>query len=401
MIFHITPGGNFEHYAAEQFETVLPGGNRFVAILPKGASASETPNAEESKCERVVLGTGGYRALCEEIARSEHVVFHGLSPTLFLELLERCPRSCVTAWVPWGYEVYNRVPRLLARTLQPLTSSLYPRVLFERRGILRLSKRLLGPLFPGKLITRLAHCYLSLCLPRHLVALRRFDYILYFIPEEVDLIRERGLSEARHLPFCYVSLEKTVGERFMQVRAEGRDILLGNSASLSNNHLDALEMLAELDLAGRRVVCPLSYGDAAYGRAVAEAGRRRFGRAFVPLLQFMPLEKYNAILGNCSVVVMNHNRQQAMGNIITALWLGAKVYLNEDTTVWKYLRRIGAKVRSIRRELRRDNPAALDPLPEEAVEKNREVLLREFSYDRVLARCRKAVEVILGEPAKR
>jgi dTDP-N-acetylfucosamine:lipid II N-acetylfucosaminyltransferase len=88
---------------------------------------------------------------------------------------------------------------------------------------------------------------------------------------------------------------------------------------------------------------------------------------------------------------MNHLRQQAMGNIITALWLGAKAHLGDTTTVWRYRSRIGIKAYSIPAELRLGNPEALEPPPEEVVEQNREVLGREFSYDKILGYCRETV----------
>lgn len=396
MLIHIIPTNLlFGRYGVEHFETVLPGGNRFVMVLAEGASTFNAQVVEGLNCERVVVGTGAYDRLLEDLSRADCVVFHSFQPR-FTDMLKRCPPSCVTAWVLWGGEVYNTIPSLFRKTLQPITRSLYPRVLIENKGVLRLARRILGPLFPSRLLVRLVYMRRSWLLRGFLRALHRLDYILTFVEEEVEFIREHGLSEASYLPFAYYSLERTVGQHFLRARADGGDILLGNSASLTSNHLDAFETLRKLDLTGRRVVCPLSYGDAAYAKMAAEAGRRRLGDAFLPLMDFLPIDEYNEILAKCGVVVMNHNRQQAMGNIITALWLGAKVCLNDDTTVWRYLRRNGIDVRSISRELRPGNPAALDPLPAESVERNRAILLREFSYDTVLDRCRRAVKEILG-----
>ena len=386
MLLHIIPGDKFEHYAAEQFETVLPGGNRFVVVLPKGASVSEARESGGFDYERVVVGTGSYGKLLDEVSSSECIVFHGFHP-YFMGLLERCPPSCVTAWVPWGFETYG-LGRFSLGIMQPLTARCYVDMAVERRWVRRLAKRLLGPFFPGMALLRLANLRGRLHERRYIAALRRFDYVLTHMDEEVELIHRQGLSDAEHLPFCYGSLERTVGEGFKHMHLRGSDILLGNSAALSNNHLDAIEKLRAFDLDGRRVFCPLAYGGASFGDALAEAGRVRLGDAFVPLMEFMPLDEYNNILSRCGVIVMNHERQQAMGNIITALWLGAKLYLNETTTVWRYLRRIGIKAYSISVELRPENPVALDPPPDEVVEQNREVLLREFSYDRALGYCR-------------
>lgn len=388
MLIHIIPGDKFERYAAEQFEAALPGGNRFVVVLPPGGG--ESAGSGEFECERVVVGTNAYTKLLHDVSRSRCVVFH-CYVSRFRELLERCPSSCVTAWVVWGIDVYGAVPRLSRCSFQPMTASLHARQLIERMVPLRVARRLLESSFLAELLMECVDVRRRLLARKHLRSFRRFDYVLTYLDEDAELLHEQRLTRAQHLPFCYFSLERTIGNQLLGTRCASNDILLGNSASLTNNHLDAFEILQKLNLSGRRLVCPLSYGDDAYGRIIADAGRRTFGDAFVPLMDYLPIKEYNSILTNCSVVVMNHLRQQAMGNIITALWLGAKVYLNETTTVWGCLRRIGIRAYSIPRELRSDNPETLDPPPVSVVERNREVLRREFSYDRVLSYCRAIV----------
>nr|WP_239027293.1 TDP-N-acetylfucosamine:lipid II N-acetylfucosaminyltransferase [Ramlibacter algicola] len=124
----------------------------------------------------------------------------------------------------------------------------------------------------------------------------------------------------------------------------GGDVLLGNSATPTNNHLEALELLADILPAGRRVVCPLSYGDARYGDAIESAGHRLLGDRFLPLREYMEPHAYAEVLGACSVVVMNHRRQQAAGNIVFALCSGAHVFLRAENSLVASLRRLGVDV---------------------------------------------------------
>ena len=74
-------------------------------------------------------------------------------------------------------------------------------------------------------------------------------------------------------------------------RPTGTDILLGNSAAMANNHLEALEQLSLVDLSGRRVLVPLTYGSAAYRTAVVERGRQLLGDAFEPLVEPLPFAR--------------------------------------------------------------------------------------------------------------
>jgi hypothetical protein len=127
---------------------------------------------------------------------------------------------------------------------------------------------------------------------------------------------------------------------------EGADVLVGNSATASNNHLEAFELLRGRVPHGR-VIAPLSYGDAGYGREVAAAGARLFGERFDALTQWMPLDAYNQRIGRCGFVLMNHRRQQAVGNIGAALYKGATLYLRSENPLWAFYRDLGIHVRSV------------------------------------------------------
>ena len=128
---------------------------------------------------------------------------------------------------------------------------------------------------------------------------------------------------------------------------EGTNILLGNSASPSNNHLDALEKLRPFAGENIRIYCPLSYGDTAYGDKIATAGKEMFGDKFIALREFMPLEKYLQLLADIDLAVFNHNRQQGVGNITQLLGLGKKVYIRSDITTWSMLKTLGVEIYDI------------------------------------------------------
>lgn len=47
------------------------------------------------------------------------------------------------------------------------------------------------------------------------------------------------------------------------------------------------------------------------------------------------------IIEGCSIVVMNHIRQQALGNIVIALCSGARVFLNPKSPINRAMKRMG------------------------------------------------------------
>jgi pyruvate/2-oxoglutarate/acetoin dehydrogenase E1 component len=58
----------------------------------------------------------------------------------------------------------------------------------------------------------------------------------------------------------------------------------------------------------------------------------------------LPFNKYLEFLGNIDIAIFAHNRQQSMGNIITLLGLGKKVYIKNDITSWEHFKNINVQV---------------------------------------------------------
>lgn len=114
------------------------------------------------------------------------------------------------------------------------------------------------------------------------------------------------------------------------------NILLGNSASRENNHIEAFEILSKFADENIKIYCPLSYGDTEeYKKTVIENGKSIFREKFEPITNFMSSNEYAEFFSKMNVAIFNNNRQQAMGNITLAAFLGCKVYLRQNTTMWR------------------------------------------------------------------
>jgi hypothetical protein len=178
------------------------------------------------------------------------------------------------------------------------------------------------------------------------------------VPTDFDVFRRRFAGfRGRYHQLNYASVEDTYAT--LPDRVVGADVLVGNSATPENNHLEMFQILAELDLGARRVVVPLSYGDAAYADAVERRGQELFGDRLVSLRGFLPLQEYNAVLASCGVVIMGHRRQQALGNIARAVWQGADVYLDPQSPILAYFRQVGVPARALDGLLREGLPGAV------------------------------------------
>lgn len=155
-------------------------------------------------------------------------------------------------------------------------------------------------------------------------------------------------------------------------------ILLGNSASPTNHHMDAIERLRSFAPENIRIYCPLSYGDAKYGDEVVERGKSVFGERFIPLREFMSFEEFLRLLTKIDVAVFNHNRQQGMGSITVLLGFGKKVYLRTGVSSWATLQSLGVQIYDVE---------SLDTqkMADEDAENNRKAIKLAFSEAKLAA----------------
>ncbi|MBR5372397.1 MAG: TDP-N-acetylfucosamine:lipid II N-acetylfucosaminyltransferase [Oscillospiraceae bacterium] len=162
--------------------------------------------------------------------------------------------------------------------------------------------------------------------------------VINLLPKEYEALCKICAPKGKHFiaPVCGDgSIQQLIAN--LRSTPKSRDplrIIVGNSATDTNQHLDMFEKLAEYKNENIEIICPLSYGDSAYAETVIRTGRELFGDKFVPLTEFMDIETYYGYIARSAIAVFNNNRQQAMGNINAALGLGCKVYIRSDTAMW-------------------------------------------------------------------
>jgi dTDP-N-acetylfucosamine:lipid II N-acetylfucosaminyltransferase len=164
-----------------------------------------------------------------------------------------------------------------------------------------------------------------------------FPEIAAFVEEDAVLARKVYNSSAKYIPILYPIPVETKLLDIPCRRESSINILIGNSADPGNRHFEIIDMLARFSKENISVWCPLSYGGTqAYRNEVAEKGERVFGTKFHAMLQMMSPSKYAEILCTIDIAVMNHRRQQGLGNILSLLYLGKKVFLRSDTSSYQF-----------------------------------------------------------------
>jgi hypothetical protein len=378
MILHLLEDDKFADYVIDHFTAVSAETNKFLVIVySKNCHLSNIH--QKDKVEVMVAGSPALSALCKELGRYNAIIAHNLFTNDKEVVLQSAPQNVKVGWVFWGGELYARreyITKYLGRET---------RLLHLRYNLKQKLKGIYYFVIKGKKYP-LNHE------PSKRV-FQRVDFCLTDIEEDYLLAKKIFHADFRHLWFNYYSIEDTIGP-LINSSINDNNILVGNSASLTNNHLEAFRKLSKFNLQDRKIYTPLSYGDKQYTNRIMQSGQKMFGDQFLPLIEFMEREQYNRLMLSCSIVIMNHIRHQAMGNIITALWLGARVYLSKYSTTYAYFKRLGVYISSVEDDLIPVNPDALLLLDKNEVEYNRQILIQEYGRAKMLRNVKEIIDIL-------
>lgn len=128
---------------------------------------------------------------------------------------------------------------------------------------------------------------------------------------------------------------------------ESTNILVGNSSSITNLHIDAYEKLSIYKNENIKVYSFLSYGDMNYRNSVIESGMQLFGNRYNPITDYFDKQKFVNLYKTMDIAIFNNVRQEALFNIYTALALGVKVFLKFEGNMWLHFTRAGYDVYAI------------------------------------------------------
>lgn len=214
----------------------------------------------------------------------------------------------------------------------------------------------------------------------------RIDKVAHYLPQEYTYFKNKLPLEASLLDFNLGVLDQILDlDKLGIAYSSGLNILMGNSANPTNNHIECIYSIAKDSLSSQqKIYCPLSYSvqSESYVDYVIQLGKDKFGEQFIPLLDFMPAEEYNAILASCGTIVMNQHRSQGGASVWSALYRGSALFLTKENPLYSFFIEKGAIIFALKEE---GNDIGRQ-LSEEEKKRNRSVLLDSFSEERVRER---------------
>ena len=271
---------------------------------------------------------------CLQSSNYDAIFFHSLSADKY-KIFRYIPKDKIVIWWCWGFEVYSRqhgMSQLIPIELyKPKTENILNEIGKKKQSFLKeLIKRIvLRPYY------------------EHLrkKVIERIDFFLPVIPLEYQLMKNVKGFHAKEFYFPrrphahHINVEHTL--------PEDGGILIGNSTSPNNNHLDVWEDIQPYLGEHRLIIMPLNYNsDKVYADKIADmitSDKHQIEK----IRSFMPREEYWKLIGNCSYAVFGAIRQHAMGNIHHCLRQGIKVFLYRNSLVYRYLKAYGYVVYAI------------------------------------------------------
>lgn len=166
--------------------------------------------------------------------------------------------------------------------------------------------------------------------------IKRIGYLVNNTTGDYTLVKEMYNAKGKHIK-CF-SYPSNIYKEYDQYKISEKKesdiyILMGNSSDPTNDHYRIFDILKRYKNEKIKIYCPLSYGDDDYAMEIAEIGKEIFGKKFVPLMKFMSSKEYFNLLTQIDIAIFAHKRQQAVGNIITLIGFGKKVYINKESTI--------------------------------------------------------------------
>lgn len=209
--------------------------------------------------------------------------------------------------------------------------------------------------------------------------IKRIGHLVTYVKGDYHLAQEwystRGLHHKCLLYTSNIYTELAVPPK----TGKTINVLVGNSAAPTNEHMEILEKLAVFKDANMVIYCPLSYGGTdLYMKKIVEKGKELFSNNFIPLTEYMHLPMYLDLLGQIDIAVFAHRRQQAMGNTITLLGLGKKVFMRRDVAQWPLFTGVGVKVFDV-------DSIDINPIDQQTALANKKNIAERFSEKRLIA----------------
>jgi dTDP-N-acetylfucosamine:lipid II N-acetylfucosaminyltransferase len=299
----------------------------------------------------------------------KRIYYHYYNP-IFQEVNARLKGQdpkIISVWCFWGGDFFA-LPEFLKDKYLSFSSAFLQKKLVDRSNrfrdfFARLSHRIKGE----------AHYNFK----SYIASFTSIDYFAGYFYDDFLIVKQYSNSSFKFHKFPYLSLDVILGEsRFDLGFYNSNSIMVGHSADPGLNHYEVLQILSEKKCVAE-VYLALTYGNDYYKAQLVKAAKK-FHLNITIQDKMLSLEEYNLKQRSFGFAIFNVNHQQAFGNIISLIWFGVKVFLHENSSIYKEFKNLGFNIYNISNLHDGD---AFEPLTPEQKNTNRILLNKILSAE--------------------
>ena len=369
MNLHLT-NDTYGLYPVEIAERIKGSSNRNNNMM---VNLSETSVLKDEIISYIRPTRKSFKEYIKNIQQLDKIIFHpyDLTGYKFLTMLLKKFPAVKVYWVCWSYELFN-LPHVVHELYEPFSANyVLPNNSPSKKYALAIRKNLVNVLNMLKIkrnyLETLKHSY---SLVHYFCATMPSDFIY--------LQKISSNNKISYLPFAYLSLNKIMPD-LDKFRSVGNKLMIGHSSSPDGNHYEIIQKISSL-ANDHPVFLPLAYGSSEYGSIIKQEAQKKFKDLEV-LEEKLERTAYYQKLTEVGWAIINVKVQQGFGNIMALIWMGAKVFLDKNSNIYKDFCAWGIKVFNIQDDL---NKAELsNRLNFEQVENNRKIILGKLNDDKV------------------
>lgn len=354
------PDSPYSDPIIERSESVVPGKTTYVC-LNKTMKYLKSP-----LCQQLEFRGSEFFELCSKGNLYRRIIIHYHTPYTAYFLAKSKIAEGKVIWVLWSGDLYNT--KFFKRAIhQPLTAEVVKKLPKSNRFIWLVQEIFRDILqFPGHFQYKRSY--------------QKFKYIASPFEKDVELANKTFKKTFNHIPFAFLSVDELFDEQFLQIKPRiGNKIMIGHSGIPSNNHLEVFHQLSEIDVPNL-LFCPLSYGDKTYISILEKRGKKILGDRVEFFKVFLPKKEYYQKLQEIGFAILNTNVQKGFGNLIGLLFIGVKVFLNKENSIFFQLKKWGFIVK----EISEINKSELQtPLTTKEVKHNQKLILDLFNNRKI------------------
>lgn|GEM_PF-1882803 len=334
---------------------------------------SEQAEIKAALVAYIAGNTTSFQHYIDKLERVDKAIFHPYDLTAyeFLQILLKRFPGIKVYWICWSYEFYN-LPHVVNKLYEPFSlqyvkskTSMTGKV---RRSILKSVLHIRGSLGIKKNYwQKLKHSgtlvdYFCSPFPTD------FFYLNKIIPP----------NQIAYLPFAYLSLNKIMPV-LDNYSSRGDKIMIGHSASPDGNHYEVIKKISSFKT-GHSIILPLVYGDKVYAELIKDVAKAHFKEVEVMETKLDKAAYYQKL---CEVgyAVINVKVQQAVGNIMGLIWMGAKVFLDKRSSIYIDFVSWGIHVFNIQDHLNEQELST--KLTAQQIDNNKQIMLQNFGEEKV------------------